>query len=92
VASQNIFPVMVTQPDNEPLAIAESLNLIQDSSEDNLLAWAQAALDTYPDKVEAYRSGNKGLLGLFMGEAMKLSNRKADPKAVSAIIKQLLES
>jgi len=92
VASQNIFPEMVTHPDNEPLAIAESLNLIQDSSEDNLLAWAQAALDTYPDKVEAYRSGNKGLLGLFMGEAMKLSNRKADPKAVSTIIKQLLES
>jgi aspartyl-tRNA(Asn)/glutamyl-tRNA(Gln) amidotransferase subunit B len=92
VASQNIFPAMIAQPEQTPLAIAESLNLIQESNEDSLQAWAQQALDTYPDKVEAYKAGNKGLLGLFMGEVMKLSNRKADPKATSNIIKQLLES
>jgi aspartyl-tRNA(Asn)/glutamyl-tRNA(Gln) amidotransferase subunit B len=92
VASQNIFPAMITQPNQTPLAIAESLNLIQESNEDSLQAWAQQALDTYPDKVAAYKAGNKGLLGLFMGEVMKLSNRKADPKATSNIIKQLLES
>lgn len=92
VASQNIFPALINQPEQTPLAIAESLNLIQESNEDSLQAWAQQALDTYPDKVEAYKAGNKGLLGLFMGEVMKLSNRKADPKATSNIIKQLLES
>jgi aspartyl-tRNA(Asn)/glutamyl-tRNA(Gln) amidotransferase subunit B len=92
VASQNIFPAMITQPSQTPLAIAESLNLIQESNEDSLQAWAQHALDTYPDKVAAYKAGNKGLLGLFMGEVMKLSNRKADPKATSNIIKRLLES
>lgn len=92
VASQNIFPAMIAQPNQTPLAIAESLNLIQESNEDSLQAWAQQALDTYPDKVAAYKAGNKGLLGLFMGEVMKLSNRKADPKATSNIIKQLLES
>lgn len=92
VASQNVFPAMIKQPEKAPLAIAESLNLIQESNEDSLQAWAQQALDTYPDKVAAYKAGNKGLLGLFMGEVMKLSNRKADPKATSNIIKQLLES
>lgn len=91
VASQNIFPEMTQSPDQSALEIAEKLNLIQESDEGALRQFAEEALAKYPDKVKAYRSGNKGLLGLFMGEVMKLSNRKADPKAASKIIQQLLE-
>lgn len=91
VASQNIFPVLVQEPERTPLQIAESLNLLQDSNEDRLIELAKAALDKYPDKVAAYKAGNKGLMGLFMGEVMKLSNRTADPKATSKIIQSLLE-
>lgn len=91
VAAQNIFPAMVQEPDQSPLNIAESLNLIQDRDEDSLRQMAETALNKYPDKVEAYKAGNKGLMGLFMGEVMKLSNRKADPKAASKIIQTLLD-
>lgn len=90
VASQNIFPEMLEHPDQTPLAIAEAKNLLQESDVDWLRDLAQAALDKYPDKVAAYRNGNKGLMGLFMGEVMKASNRKADPKAASKIIQSLL--
>jgi len=91
VAAQNLFPAMIENPDQTPSALAESLNLIQESDESSLKEYAQQALDKYPDKVAAYKAGNKGLLGLFMGEVMKLSNRKADPKAASKIIQTILD-
>jgi aspartyl-tRNA(Asn)/glutamyl-tRNA(Gln) amidotransferase subunit B len=45
----------------------------------------------YPDKVEEYRAGKKGVLGLFMGEVMKLSKGKADPKLANQLVRQKLE-
>ena len=91
VASQNIFPAMVKEPGRTPLDIAESLNLLQQSDENEIRDLVRAALEKYPEKVEAYKAGNKGLMGLFMGEVMKSSNRKADPKAASKIIQSMLE-
>ncbi len=92
VASQSIFPALIESPDKSPLTIAEELDLIQDSDEGSLKQFVEAALAKYPNKVEAYKAGNKGLIGLFMGEVMKLSERKADPKAASAILKEILDN
>jgi glutaminyl-tRNA synthetase len=36
----------------------------------------------YPDKVEAYRGGRTGLLGFFVGQAMKETGGRADPEVV----------
>lgn len=91
VASQSVFPAMIEDKDASALEVAQKLNLIQDSDVDNITKFVQAAIDKYPDKVEAYKNGNKGLIGLFMGEVMKLSERKADPKAASSILRELLE-
>ena len=38
-----------------------------------------------------YRNGKKSLLGLFMGEVMKLSRGKADPKIANQLIREKLE-
>ena len=48
-------------------------------------------IEAFPDKVEAYKSGKKGLLGLFMGEVMKRSGGKADPKKTNALLREELE-
>ncbi|MBK9286435.1 MAG: hypothetical protein IPN38_01825 [Flavobacteriales bacterium] len=45
----------------------------------------------YPDKVAAYRAGNKGLLGLFMGDVMKATKGKADPRRVNDVVKRMLD-
>ena len=90
-ASQSLFPKLVTEPDTAPEVLAERENLIQRSDDDWLVTLAGEALEMYPDKVEAYRKGNKGLLGLFMGEVMKRSERRANPKKASEILKKLLE-
>ena len=50
------------------------------------------AIAMFPDKVEEYRSGKKGLVGLFMGQVMKLSKGKADPKLANQLVVKKLES
>ena len=50
------------------------------------------AIYKYPDKVKAYQNGESGLLGLFMGEVMKLSQGKANPESVNKILKMELKN
>jgi len=91
IAAQQLFPLMLRSPEKSPVEIAESKNLLQKSDDAWLEKLARQALTSFPDKVEAYKNGNKALLGLFMGEVMKLSERKANPKMASDIIKKILE-
>lgn len=91
IAAQKVFPILIEQPTKSPLSIAEENNWLQDSDEDAIAQLITQALAKYPDKVEEYRSGKKGLLGLFMGEVMKLSQGKADPKLTNKKLREELE-
>ena len=91
-ASQKLFPALLENPSANPADLAKSLGLIQESNSDQLQQWIDEALAAYPDKVEAYKSGKKGLIGLFMGEVMKKSGGKADPKATTSLLQKALES
>ena len=91
IGEQKIFPAMIAQPDSVAIKIAESLGVIQSSDADFLEEVVEKALNSYPDKVEEYRNGKKGVLGLFMGEVMKLSKGKADPKVASQMLRKKLE-
>jgi aspartyl-tRNA(Asn)/glutamyl-tRNA(Gln) amidotransferase subunit B len=86
VASQMIFPILVDHPDADPLHVAASNNWIQESSEDALLDMVKQVIQLYPEKVAEYNAGKKGLMGLFMGEVMKLSKGKADPKVTTKLL------
>jgi len=90
VASQKIFPELLRSEEGA-LAIAQKLNLIQDTDDSEIENIAKEIIERWPDKVEAYRSGNKGLLGLFMGEFMKATKGKANPKQANQIIRELLD-
>jgi aspartyl-tRNA(Asn)/glutamyl-tRNA(Gln) amidotransferase subunit B len=83
--------VLFDTPDKSPVQIAEELNLIQDVQADDIRVLAGEVLKAWPDKVENYRKGNKGMLGLFMGELMKKTGGKANPKVASEIILELLK-
>lgn len=90
-ASQEIFPFLVEHPNKSPKEAAEELNLIQESDEGALAEWVSAAMAKFPDKVEEYRGGKKGIIGLFMGEVMKLSRGKADPKKANQLLRKELD-
>ncbi len=91
MASQKIFPSLCESPDQTPLEIATRLDLIQSSDAGELEKWVDEAIAKYPEKVAEYRAGKKGLTGLFMGEVMKLSKGKADPKVANALVVSKLE-
>jgi aspartyl-tRNA(Asn)/glutamyl-tRNA(Gln) amidotransferase subunit B len=73
------------------MEIAASLNLIQDSDEDNVTAWVNEVLNKMPEKVMEYKKGKKGLIGLFVGEVKKVSKGKADPRLTNDILLKKLQ-
>jgi aspartyl-tRNA(Asn)/glutamyl-tRNA(Gln) amidotransferase subunit B len=91
-ASQRVFPILVQNPDRKALDIAQENNWIQDNNADELNAWIAEAIARYPDKVQEYKNGKTGLVGLFMGEVMKLSKGKADPKIANQLVQKALEN
>ncbi len=91
IGAQKVFPEMVKNPNFSAEEIAKSNNWIQDSDSSSLEGFIQEAIEKYPDKVTAYKAGNKNLLGLFMGEVMKISKGKADPKITNQLLREALE-
>ena len=81
----------VDQDEAKAEQLAEELNLIQERNTDALHDFILQALAKYPEKVIEYKKGKASLLGLFMGEIMKLSKGKADPKKATQLLKEALE-
>lgn len=91
VAVQQLFPRLVKEG-GTPRAMAVSLNLIQERNTDTLSQLVDEVLTRMPEKVQEYKKGKKGLIGLFVGEVMKLSKGKADPKMLNQLIAEKLQS
>ncbi len=91
VASQRLFPELLKNPNASPLEVAQQLNLIQDSNTDSILPIVEEVINEFPLKVEEYKRGKKGIIGMFMGEVMKRSKGKADPKVATELIIQKLK-
>ncbi|HRH37446.1 MAG TPA: Asp-tRNA(Asn)/Glu-tRNA(Gln) amidotransferase subunit GatB [Flavobacteriales bacterium] len=91
VASQKLFPLMLDDRSSTAEQLAVKHDLVQDTREDVIESIMRETMGKYPDKVAAYRSGQKGLLGLFMGEVMKGTKGKADPKRTNEVVRAMLE-
>lgn len=85
-AATKLFPLLLTDQSTDPLQLAAELNLLHSSNTLELEQWVEDVLHSMPEKVEEYKKGKKGLLGLFMGEIKKRSNGKADPKRTNDIL------
>ena len=91
-ASQTIYPELLKNNAEKPMAIAQRLNLIQESDESSLKPIVEQVLAANAGKVKEYKSGKKGLMGLFMGQVMKQSQGKADPKVATKLLTELLQN
>lgn len=89
-AMQTIFNKML-ENGKSPSALAEELNLIQVSDTGFMEPIVEEIIESNPDEVKRYREGKKALIGFFIGQAMKKSQGKANPKVVREIIIQKLE-
>ena len=90
IATAKIFPLLVNS-DLSAEEIANQNNWIQESDSNTLINLIDQVIEQYPEKVEEYRSGKKGLIGLFMGGVMKLSRGKADPKLTNKLLREKLD-
>ncbi len=93
-AYQKLYPTILETPSVSTTvwAMAEKMNIIQSSDSDFLTEIVNNVLTTNPEKVAEYKKGKKGLLGFFVGEVMKLSKGKAEPKATNALIMKALDT
>lgn len=89
IASQRVLPVLISSEESA-MAIAIRLNLLMVGNEDELSGLVKDVLVSLPDKVAAFKKGKKGLMGLFMGEVMKKSKGKADPKKLQQLLQKAL--
>jgi aspartyl-tRNA(Asn)/glutamyl-tRNA(Gln) amidotransferase subunit B len=67
----------------------EGLSQVQDS--DELTAWVDSVMEENPEEVDRYRSGETRLMGYFVGQTMQKSRGRADPKALSALLRGRLD-
>lgn len=90
VAEQKIFPIKI-ECDKSALTIAEQNNLIQESDDDAIVDFIKQVIEQNPNEVERYKNGEKQLTGFFMGQLMRVSGGKADPKKANQLIREMLQ-
>ena len=71
--------------------IIQSKGLVQIQDESILEDIAKKVIEYNPDQVLAYKAGKDKLFGFFVGQIMKETQGKANPKAVNEILKDLLK-
>jgi len=87
--AKKVFEIMVETGD-EPNKIIKEKKLKQQSDPKELEKIVSKILKDNSDKVLQYKSGKEKLYGFFVGEAMKLSGGKANPKLLNDILKEKL--
>ena len=87
--AKTVFELMV-DGDKDPKKIVEDKVLKQESDPKELEKIVLKIIATNKDKVEEFKSGKEKLFGFFVGQVMKHSGGKANPKLVNDILKEKL--
>jgi aspartyl-tRNA(Asn)/glutamyl-tRNA(Gln) amidotransferase subunit B len=60
------------------------------ADEDALAPVIDAVIAAHPEQAETYRGGKEGVLGFFVGQVMRETQGKADPKVVNQLLREKL--
>ncbi len=82
--------VEMPKGDKDPKKIVEEKGLKQQSDPKELEKIIDKVILDNPDNVQKYKSGKDKLFGFFVGQVMKASSGKANPKMVNDILKKKL--
>lgn len=80
----------VAESGKDPETIVEEKGLKQISDTSAIESVVDDVLTANPEEVEAYRGGKTKLMGFFVGQAMKATSGKANPKALQEILREKL--
>ncbi len=89
--AKEILPELL-EKGGSPKKIVESRGLMAISDPDELGAIIDKVLADNPEKLEQYRAGKNKLQGFFVGQIMKVTGGKADPKLANKILNQKLKN
>jgi aspartyl-tRNA(Asn)/glutamyl-tRNA(Gln) amidotransferase subunit B len=90
-AAKRVYAELAQSPDGDPAAVAERLGLVQVSDQSALTTWVDEVLADNPGEVARYQAGETKLMGFFVGQVMKRSKGKADPKGVQPVLVERLK-
>ena len=77
--------------DDEPGAIGERVGLTQVSDVEHIESWVAGALEDNAAAVEQWRSGKSQALGFLVGQVMKRSGGRAEPRRAQDILRRRLD-
>jgi aspartyl-tRNA(Asn)/glutamyl-tRNA(Gln) amidotransferase subunit B len=95
LAVNQLLPACLQNPTVQPQTLAQQLNLLQSPNNNqpdpSIYNHIDQIFAKYPDKVQEYKQGKKNLIGLFMGELMKATNGRIDPKLANQMLLEKLK-
>jgi len=83
--AKQVFEEMVKSGEN-PTQIVEAKGLVQISDPSKILPIIDEIIAKNPDNVEKFKAGNTKLLGFFVGQVLKTTGGKANPKVVNELV------
>jgi aspartyl-tRNA(Asn)/glutamyl-tRNA(Gln) amidotransferase subunit B len=88
--AKDIFPEMLKTND-DPEKIVKDKNLVQISDTSALEKIIDEIIANNKAQVQQYLDGKESVLGFFVGQVMKISQGKANPKVVNELLKSKLD-
>ncbi|MEM8806263.1 MAG: Asp-tRNA(Asn)/Glu-tRNA(Gln) amidotransferase subunit GatB [Cyanobacteria bacterium P01_G01_bin.38] len=87
--AKDILPELL-KDGGSPKALIEKKGLIQISDPAELEGIIDEVINAHPDELAKYRAGKKKLQGFFVGQVMKRTSGRADPKLTNQMLGQKL--
>ncbi len=81
---------MMIQTGKSAKLIVDEKGLAQESNTEELISIINKIIDANPAPLEDFKSGNKKAAGFYVGQVMKASKGKANPKIVNQVLMQEL--
>ncbi len=88
-AAKDVFGEM-WECDEPANVLVERLGLSQVRDDDALVGWVETVVAAHPAPVEQYRAGEQKVVGFLVGQIMKESQGRADPKRVRELLVETL--
>ncbi|MBT8343144.1 MAG: glutamine--tRNA ligase, partial [Sulfurovum sp.] len=88
--AKQVFEEMVKSGEN-PTQIVEDKGLVQISDPSKILPIIEEIIAKNPDNVTKFKAGNTKLLGFFVGQVLKATGGKANPKVVNELVTEKLK-
>jgi len=91
IGKQILIEDMITNGE-KATAVVERKGLSQISDEGAIKGIVENIINAHPNEVQAYKNGKTNLLGFFVGQVMKETKGRANPKTVNELIRGFLEN